>query len=178
MDRDPAWLNGWATALLGEQLAAMHHSRLCRGRSRLYGLEIHRLGSSLQPNHWEETVKFFGEERLMHQIGMAEKRGRLKPERRSRLEKLVGNLERWLYGVERQPGLVHGDLWSGNVLSGAGNQPVLIDPAVYYADREVEIAYTELFGGFERRFYQPPGRSATRRLDTLNGESFTTFTTC
>ncbi len=48
------------------------------------------------------------------------------------------------------PVLIHGDLWSGNFLT-AGDEPVIIDPAVYYADREVEIAYVELFGGF------PPG---------------------
>ncbi|MRR38339.1 fructosamine kinase, partial [bacterium] len=41
-----------------------------------------------------------------------------------------------------------------NVISGPGRQPVLIDPAVYYGEREAELAFTELFGGFSRRFYQ------------------------
>jgi len=50
--------------------------------------------------------------------------------------------------------LIHGDLWSGNFLSTANDQPVLIDPAVHYADREVEIAFVELCGGFPRGFVQ------------------------
>ena len=50
--------------------------------------------------------------------------------------------------------LLHGDLWSGNVISDLELQAVLIDPAVYYGDREAEIAFTELFGGFPQRFYQ------------------------
>ena len=54
---------------------------------------------------------------------------------------------------EEPPALLHGDLWSGNVLVGAQGQPCLIDPAVYYGHREAELAFTELFGGFDSRFY-------------------------
>jgi fructosamine-3-kinase len=50
--------------------------------------------------------------------------------------------------------LLHGDLWSGNVLLGPGGAPALIDPAVSYADRETELAYTALFGGFPETFYR------------------------
>ena len=53
-----------------------------------------------------------------------------------------------------QPGLLHGDLWSGNWLSGPEGRPYLIDPAVYYGEREVEMAFSELFGGFGARFYE------------------------
>jgi len=73
-----------------------------------------------------------------------------------------------------QPSLVHGDLWSGNVgfLAGA---PVLFDPAVYYGDREVDLAMTELFGGFPREFYSayeaawplPPGYELRKHLYNL-----------
>ena len=50
------------------------------------------------------------------------------------------------------PSLLHGDLWSGNLLCGAGQQPVFIDPAVYYGHREVDIAMTKMFGGFDSAY--------------------------
>ena len=49
--------------------------------------------------------------------------------------------------------LLHGDLWSGNLMTDDKGQPALIDPAVYYGNREVEIAFTRLFGGFDNKFY-------------------------
>jgi fructosamine-3-kinase len=49
---------------------------------------------------------------------------------------------------------VHGDLWSGNFLCDAQSRPVLIDPAVYYGHRAVDIGMTHLFGGFDKRFYE------------------------
>jgi protein-ribulosamine 3-kinase len=51
------------------------------------------------------------------------------------------------------PALLHGDLWSGNVLSDAKGIPYFIDPAVYYGHRETELAFTTLFGGFPQAFY-------------------------
>ncbi|MEA3153876.1 MAG: hypothetical protein QOK44_1465, partial [Betaproteobacteria bacterium] len=51
------------------------------------------------------------------------------------------------------PSLLHGDLWSGNAACDATGVPVIFDPAVYYGDREADIAMTELFGGFSSTFY-------------------------
>ncbi len=51
------------------------------------------------------------------------------------------------------PALLHGDLWGGNYRCGPGAQPYLFDPAVYYGHREIDLAMTRLFGGFDRRFY-------------------------
>jgi len=49
--------------------------------------------------------------------------------------------------------LLHGDLWGGNWLVTDMGEAALIDPAVYYVDREAELAFTELFGGFPSQFY-------------------------
>ena len=53
-----------------------------------------------------------------------------------------------------QPALLHGDLWSGNVMVGGDGKVCLIDPAVYYGHREIELAFTQLFGGFDHEFYR------------------------
>lgn len=94
---------------------------------------------------------FYRDRRLAPQIEMARGRGRLNTERERLLIKVMERIDTLLAGCATVPSLLHGDLWSGNFLVTAGNQPVLVDPAVYYGDREVEIAFTELFGGF------PPG---------------------
>jgi len=94
---------------------------------------------------------FYRDQRLLPQVELAKARGRLNPERERLLRKVMERIDSLLAGCASTPSLLHGDLWSGNFLVTSGNQPVIVDPAVYYGDREVEIAFTELFGGF------PPG---------------------
>ena len=60
-------------------------------------------------------------------------------------------------GHEPLPSLLHGDLWSGNAAALAGGEPVIFDPAIYYGDREADLAMTELFGGFPPAFYEAYG---------------------
>lgn len=96
-------------------------------------------------------VDFYRDQRIGPQVALARQRGRLTPERERLLSKLMDKIERLLADRAYTPSLLHGDLWSGNFLVMTGNQPAVVDPAVYYGDREVEIAFTELFGGF------PPG---------------------
>jgi fructosamine-3-kinase len=69
-------------------------------------------------------------------------------------ERLLGDLPALLAPAEEEgPSLLHGDLWSGNVLAAAGGEPALVDPAAYHGHREVDLAMSELFGGFSPRFY-------------------------
>lgn len=145
----------WNPTVLGEQLAALHHSYHYPHQVR-FGLdEDNYLGSSIQVNGWSSNwVAFFKEKRLEFQISLAERNGRLTKIRRHKLDVLCGNLAKWLESPPQGPSLLHGDLWSGNVLSDEHHNPVLIDPAVYYGNREAEIAYTELFGGFPKSFYE------------------------
>lgn len=58
-----------------------------------------------------------------------------------------------IFPIEK-PALLHGDLWSGNVLITGEGQPCLIDPAVYYGHREMDLAFSKLFGGFDSAFYE------------------------
>ncbi|WP_298817023.1 fructosamine kinase family protein [Chloroflexus sp.] len=135
---------------LGEQLAALH-----RCAAPAYGLDRDNfIGGTPQLNGWmDDWIAFFRDRRLMPQIELASRNGRLPSSRRQALDRVLNRLEQWLDGVPRVPSLIHGDLWSGNVITGRDGMPVVIDPAISYSDREAELAFTELFGGFSARFY-------------------------
>lgn len=137
---------------LGEGLAALHRGNAAP--DGLFGLDVDNyLGSQPQPNTPQsEWWSFYRDRRLAPQIEKAKQRGLVLPQRARLLERVLEDIEILLGDFPVAPVLIHGDLWSGNFLSAAGDEPVLIDPAVYYGEREVEIAYTELFGGFPRDF--------------------------
>jgi protein-ribulosamine 3-kinase len=141
--------------LLGQQLAEMHRAGISPQMPAAYGLDHDNyVGSTSQENDWNTNwVAFFAEKRLIPQMKLALRQGRLPSERRRRLERVINRLDELLNGIERRPALLHGDLWGGNIMAGPDG-PALIDPAVYYGDREAELAFTELFGGFSSRFYQ------------------------
>lgn len=142
----------WNQEQLGRQLAALHNHPA--GPS--YGLDhANYIGANGQTNTWHTRwAEFFRDCRLVPQMKMAAKSGALAGASLRKLEYLCAHLERWIDEDLCRPSLLHGDLWAGNVISGPAGQPVLIDPAVYYGEREAELAFTELFGGFSRRFYQ------------------------
>jgi fructosamine-3-kinase len=149
------WLEGGGAPVdmtaLGTQLAALH-----RHEAPAYGLDHDNyIGGTPQRNGWDaDWPRFFAERRLRPQIELAGARGLLGAGRGRGLERLLGRVGDLLGGVARQPALLHGDLWGGNVVAADPcGAPGLIDPAVYYGDREAEIAFTELFGGFSPAFY-------------------------
>src|SRR4029077_1202963 len=74
--------------------------------------------------------------------------------------RLVETVPRLLSGHAPSPSLLHGDLWGGNAGFLAGGAPVLFDPAVYWGDRETDLAMTELFGGFPPAFYSAYAETA------------------
>jgi fructosamine-3-kinase len=132
----------------GRALAQLH-----RVTGTSYGLDHDNYIGEL-PQYNRPTarwVDFYRDQRIAPQMAIARQRRRLNPERESMLLKLMERLDSLIGDVPGAPSLLHGDLWSGNFLVTAGNQPVIVDPAVYYGNREIEIAFTELFGGF------PPG---------------------
>jgi fructosamine-3-kinase len=136
---------------LGRGLAALHRNSSPDGRFGLHADNY--LGLLPQANAWSgDWVAFYRERRLVPLARLAETRGLMPAGRRNRMGRLVDALERWLPAAP-EASLLHGDLWGGNWLAGEDGRPWLIDPAVYYGDRECELAFTELFGGFPPRFY-------------------------
>ncbi len=136
---------------LAENLAKMHRVESSQG----FGWQQNnRIGSTLQLNSWrEDWLEFFGKQRLGYQLKLAQAKGF--PGNLS--DRLLENLPRFFENYQPKPALVHGDLWSGNIgfTSGSNSsQPAIFDPALYFGDREVDIAITELFGGFAPAFYQ------------------------
>ena len=111
---------------------------------------IGTLPQSNQPH--PDWTSFFIHERLNPQLLLAEKAGLIDSTFRQSFEILYKKLAGLI--PDEDPALLHGDLWSGNFLRARLGTPALIDPAVYYGHREAEIAFTRLFGGFDRRFYE------------------------
>ncbi len=133
---------------MGEQLAALHRVGCDRG----FGWhQANTIGTTPQPNPWTtDWFEFYQEQRLRHQFRLAGRRGGSFP----RQHELFMALPDLLGDHTPQPALVHGDLWSGNAAVTVAGQPVILDPAPYYGDREVDLAMTELFGGFPTAFYE------------------------
>ena len=123
-----------------------------------YGHERDTLiGSLPQPNPWTRSwVEFFRDHRLLYLAGVAHEAGRLPANVRSHIEKLAGRLGEILEEPER-PSLIHGDVWSGNVLAKEGRITAFLDPAIYHADPEIELAFISLFDTFGERFFRRYG---------------------
>lgn len=142
---------------MGENLAAMHRVTQAQGFGWHRGNTI---GATPQPNPWTPSwLDFYQAHRLEHQFRLARRRGGQFP-RQSELLRALPDL---LAGHRPLPALVHGDLWSGNAAVTAAGDPVILDPAPYYGDREVDLAMTELFGRFPNAFYE--GYQAAYPLD-------------
>jgi fructosamine-3-kinase len=140
---------------LGRQLAALHaHAGGAHGWKR-----DNTIGATPQANTPSaDWVAFWREQRLRPQFERAWRNGH--DELRAPGELLLLRLDEVLEGRTPPPSLLHGDLWGGNVSGLADGTPVLFDPAVYYGDRETDLAMTELFGGFPRSFYRAYNEAA------------------
>ncbi|HWR87090.1 MAG TPA: fructosamine kinase family protein [Acidiferrobacterales bacterium] len=140
---------GKSDELLGRQLAAMHRST----RDRFGWHRDNTIGSTRQINAQEgDWVTFYREHRLRFQLELAEENG-FAGNLMRRSEQLLETLPAFFTNHKPQPSLLHGDLWGGNHAALHDGTPVIFDPAVYYGDREADLAMTELFGGFGPDFY-------------------------
>jgi len=134
---------------LGTQLAALHRTHAAQFGWR----RDNTIGATPQSNAWNDSwVEFWRERRLGYQLALAAAHGggiRLQREG----EKLLDRLPEFFTDYRPEPSLLHGDLWGGNAAYDRSGAPVIFDPAVYYGDRESDLAMTELFGGFPAAFY-------------------------
>ena len=135
-------------AALGEQLAALH-----RVKHERYGGVDESIPSTAQPNSpSNDWSAFWRDCRLGFQLKRARRNGYTGALQRNG-EKLLARVPQLLESQEPPASLLHGDLWSGNAAADEHGAPVVYDPAVYYGDRETDLAMTELFGGFSKSFY-------------------------
>jgi fructosamine-3-kinase len=143
-------LNAPAQEHAAELVAGLHDV----GAER-YGFAFDTLiGPLHQPNpESSDWIAFFRDHRLMHMARLALKEKRID-------DGLMGSIERLaellpdLIGEPAPPSLIHGDLWGGNVLAHQGRIAGFIDPAVYHADPEIELAFSTLFGTFGEPFFR------------------------
>jgi len=133
---------------LGKGLASLH-----RNSNETFGLDrSNYIGSLPQSNEPRPSwIEFFIHQRLSPQLELAFDSHHFDKSILKQFEHLYTLLPS-VMPVER-PALIHGDLWSGNLITNSIGAPCLIDPAVYYGHREAELAFTQLFGGFDRTFY-------------------------
>jgi protein-ribulosamine 3-kinase len=136
-------------AELGRRLALQHRKTAAK-----FGWQRdNTIGSTPQINSWNnDWIDFLRENRLAFQLRLAAKNdsgGKLQ----ALGGKLLLGLEEFFPGYDPLPSLLHGDLWGGNAAFTVSGEPVVFDPAVYYGDREADLAMTELFGGFGEKFF-------------------------
>ena len=135
--------------IYGRQLAAVHMQQNPR-----FGFENDNyIGSNPQQNTWMENGwKFFQEMRLRNQIKWANDQSLLDTKDLHKLENLLMRLPEL---IPKQPAsLIHGDLWSGNLITNQDGKPALIDPAVYYGWAEADLAMADLFGHYPEEFFR------------------------
>ncbi|MCB9081333.1 MAG: fructosamine kinase family protein [Lewinellaceae bacterium] len=134
---------------LGLGMAQLHHIQASQ-----FGFATDNFIGSLSQYNTPSTSfsAFYGEYRLLPQMALARQQGYLGKHESEILDRIVKNLPSLI--PEEQPSLIHGDFWRGNILVGPNQQAILIDPAVAYAHRELDLAMAHLFGGFASRFFE------------------------
>lgn len=134
----------------GEQLARLHHHT-----SENFGwTDDNYMGSVPQQNSFQKNWNdFFIHQRLEPLAQKSVANNLLSQTEHGLFKKLYQKLPQFFAAAEK-PSLIHGDLWSGNFMCTQNGEPVLIDPAVYYGHRSMDLAMTMLFGGFDAAFYE------------------------
>jgi len=148
VETDGAGLSDDGGRALAETLAALHANTT---KEYGHGYDV-MIGGLPQINErFTSWVDFFRWKRLDVASWLAMRAGRISSKLNERIWRLGERLQDWLQ-EPAQPSLLHGDLWIGNVLCRNGHAVALIDPAIAYGHPEIELAFTQLFGGFPPSF--------------------------
>ena len=133
----------------GQNLASLHSHT-----TEMFGLEHDNFIGKLHQSNTQHAnwVDFFIEERIEPQLKMAVNSGHFSSKEQESFKNLYNRLSEMF--PEEEPGLLHGDLWGGNYFYTGEGKAAIFDPAVYYGNREIELAFTHLFGGFSSGFYE------------------------
>jgi len=155
IDHDDGSLGSGTQRHAAELIAALHGVTPSGDAAGKFGFESDTLiGSLPQPNGWADHWRdFFRDRRLLYMAENAHRAGRLPAALLRRIETLAGRLDRWIAN-DAPPSLLHGDLWTGNVLVKGGRIAGFVDPAIYYGDPEIELAFSTLFGTFGEVFFR------------------------
>ncbi len=164
-------LSGDDQTALGQGLALMHQKSAKHNPEKFGWEEDGYIGKGIQPGGWlANWGEYFVNMRLIPQLKIASKWGL----RIEDYQEILIALPSFLNEHQPSPSIVHGDLWGGNAAILQDGRGVLIDPAAWWADREVDIAMTKLFGGFSKKFYAgyekvwPLPTSAQKRVEIYN----------
>lgn len=153
----------------GTYLAEMHQKH-----AEKFGLDHDNYVGSLPQSNLahDKWTDFFIQERLSKQIELAQKKGIIEKDTILKFERLFNKMHELF--PEEPASLLHGDLWSGNFSSDSEGRPCIFDPAVYYGNREMDIAMMHLFGGFDKRLFAsyqnayPLQKGWEERIDLCN----------
>jgi len=147
------WIESGITGNTFWQTFAIQLTELHQQTNPEFGFEFNNyIGSLFQSNSFHKSwISFFIEERLKPQIKLARDKSLFDINDISQFESLFKKLDS-IFPAE-VPALIHGDLWSGNFLVNKSNEPVLIDPAIYYGHREMELSFMQLFDGFGQKLF-------------------------
>jgi protein-ribulosamine 3-kinase len=153
----------------GTALAELH-----RNTNSHFGLNHpNYIGFLPQQNNFHSSwSEFFVLKRIEPQIRIAKNAGKINQQTTQKFQQLFSKIPEIF--PEEKPALLHGDLWSGNIMATAENQPCIYDPAVYFGHREMDLAMSKLFWGFDNLFYQnynehyPLEKNWQKRSDICN----------
>ncbi len=147
LEKGPPKEDFWTN--FGSSMANLH-----RNSADQFGLEYNNYIGKLhqQNNYTDNFADFYTNQRILPLVSKAMKHKMLQGDDISNAENLCRKLSDII--PEEKPSLLHGDLWKGNFMSMANGHVAIFDPSVYYGHREMDLAMTMLFGGFEESFYQ------------------------